>query len=218
MPGPTNTGEVPLVIGQIAVNPSTYSKDFPSISGLTSLDEIFQKTIEFRGLEYNVANVAEIRLSWFREVQEKYYSDVIVFLKQFKKISYKVNEGRKIVRDKKLKTPNICNEMTLFLDDRNIIRVRTSLEFADNIPKETKFPALLNRNDLFTKVLINDCHVQSGHLSEQGTINEIKKLCKIPKLTTVVKSVVRGCRICRLDRGRKFSVPLSPQMKKTKTL
>lgn len=216
VPGPTNTEEVPLVIGQIAINPSTYSIGFPSIAGLTTLDEIYQKTLELRGLEYNVVNVAEIRLSWFREVQEKYFSDVIVFLKHLNKINYKVSEGRKIVRDKKLKIPDICNEMTLFLDDRNIIRVRTSLEFADNIPEATKFPALLNKNDLFTKILINDCHVQSGHLSEQGTINEIKKLCKIPKLTTVVKSVVRGCRICRLDRGRKFSVPLSPQMKKQK--
>ena len=114
VPGPTNTGEVPLLIGQIAINSSTYSKDFPSISGLTTLDEIFQKTIESRGLEYNVANVADIRLSWFKEVQEKYYSDVIAFLKQFKQINYKVSEGRKIVRDKKLKIPDICNEMTLF--------------------------------------------------------------------------------------------------------
>ena len=139
-------------------------------------------------------------------------------MKQFNQINYNVSEGKKIVRDKKLKIPDICNEMTLFLDERNIIRVRTSLEFADNIPKATKFPALLNKNDLFTKILINDCHIQSGHLSEQGTINEIKKLCKIPKLTAVVKSIVRGCRICKLDRGRKFGVPLSPQMKKQKLM
>ena len=79
----------------MAVNPSTYSKDFPSILGLTTLDEIFQKTLDFRGLEYNVANVADIRLSWFKEVQEKYYSDVITFLKQFEQINYKVSEGRK---------------------------------------------------------------------------------------------------------------------------
>ena len=82
VPGPTNTEEVPLVIGQIAINPSTYSIGFPSIAGLTTLDEIYQKTLELRGLEYNVVNVAEIRLSWFREVQEKYFSDVIAFLKQ----------------------------------------------------------------------------------------------------------------------------------------
>ena len=95
VPGPTNSGEVPLVIGQIAINPSTYSIGFPSISGLTTLEEIYQKTIELRGLEYNVVNVAEIRLSWFREVQEKYYSDVIVFLKQFNQINYNVSEGKK---------------------------------------------------------------------------------------------------------------------------
>ena len=69
-------------------------------------------------------------------------------MKQFKQTNYKVSEGNKIVRDKELKIPDICNEMTLFLDDKNIIRVRTSLEFADNIPKATKFPGLLNRNDL----------------------------------------------------------------------
>ena len=123
-----------------------------------------------------------------------------LFLKQFNQIDYKVSEGNKIVKDKKLKIPDLCNEIKLFLEERNIIRVKTSLEFADNIPKATKFPALLNRNDLFTKILINDCDVQSGHLSEQGTINKIKKLYKISKPTTVVKS----CRICRLGRKKKL--------------
>jgi len=89
----------------------------------------------------NVINVAEIRVSWFREVQKKYYSDVYTF-KKINSIAYKVKEGKKIVKDKKFKILEICNEMTLFLDDRNIIRLKTSLEFADNIPWATKFPAL----------------------------------------------------------------------------
>ena len=86
------------------------------------------------------------------------------------------------------------------------------MEFADNIPKATKFPALLNRNDLFTKILINDYNVQSGHLSEQSTINKIKKLGKIPKQTTVVRSF----RICRLDKGINFGIPPSSRMEKQK--
>ena len=117
------------------------------------------------------------------------------FLKFFKQVHYKLKDGKEIIKEKKLKVPDICTEMSLFLDERDIIRVKTSLEFAENIPWATKFPALLNKNDLFTKILVNNCHIETGHLSEQGTINEVKKLCKIPKLTPLVKSVVRGCKI-----------------------
>ena len=65
--------------------------------------------------------------------------------------------------------------MSLFLDSNGIIRLRTLLELAENVPWATKFPVLLNKNDSFTKILIIDCYVESGHLSSQGIINEVTK-------------------------------------------
>ena len=117
------------------------------------------------------------------------------------------------MRNRKIKVPELCLEMSLFLYIKGLIRVKTLLELAENIPWATKFPVLLNKNDLFTKILIIDCHVQSEHLSSQGTINEDKKSYKIPKLTTTVKEIVNKCKICRLERGRKYHIPNSPQMK-----
>ena len=79
VPGPTNTSEVPLAIGQTSVNPDIHSKDFPNISEFTSLEQIYQQSVKLRGLKYNVENVTEIGLLWFKEVQEKYFSDILIF-------------------------------------------------------------------------------------------------------------------------------------------
>ena len=80
----------------------------------------------------------------------------------------------------------MCNEVELFLEDRNIFRVKTTLEFANNISKAIKFLAFLNRNDLFIKNLVINNHVQSSQFSEQGSNNKIKKLGRIPIPSTVV--------------------------------
>ena len=64
------------------------------------------------------------------------------------------------------------------------------MEFVDNIPKPTEFPTLLNRNDLFTKIFIKFCKVQSDHFSEQSIIFKIKKLGKIPIPAAVVGSLI----------------------------
>ena len=134
-----------------------------------------------------------------------------LFFEQFNKIDCRVSIGNKLIKDKKLKIPDLCNEIKLFFE-RNTIRVKASLEFADNILKATNFPALLNRNDLFTKILINVCKFRSGHLGDQSIIIKIKKLGKIPIPTAVVGSF----NICRLDGRLIFGIPLAPQMEKQK--
>ena len=65
---------------------------------------------------------------------------------------------------------------------------------------------------LFIKDLVINNHVQSGQFSEQGIINKIKKLGKIPIPTTVVRSL----NICRLDKVVNFGIPPSPRMEKQK--
>ena len=86
------------------------------------------------------------------------------------------------------------------------------MEFVDNIPKANEFPAFLNRNNLFTKILIKLCKFQSAHFSEQNIIIMIKKFGKIPILFAVVGSL----NICRLDEGLYFDIAISPQMEKQK--
>ena len=115
---------------------------------------------------------------------------IFYFLKQFNQIYCRVSKRNKLVKDKKLKFPKLCNEIKLFFEERNKIRVKTSLEFVDNIPKPTEFPTLLNRNDLFTKIFIKFCKVQSDHFSEQSIIFKIKKLGKIPIPAAVVGSLI----------------------------
>ena len=112
--------------------------------------------------------------------------DMFYFLEQFNKTNSKVI--KEIVWNKKLKILDLCGEIKLFSENRNIFGVKSLLEFANNLPKAIKILAFLNRNNLFIKNLVIKNPVQSGQFSEQGSINKIKKLDKIPIPTTVVRS------------------------------
>ena len=75
--------------------------------------------------------------------------DMFYFLEQFNKTNSKVI--KEIVWNKKLKILDLCGEIKLFSENRNIFGVKSLLEFANNLPKAIKILAFLNRNNLFIK-------------------------------------------------------------------
>ena len=79
IPGPSKVDEVPLVVGQLVVNPNVHSNEFLYISNCTSLEQVFKETASHRSLIYNTVNKLSIRLVWFKVVQDKYYKDIISF-------------------------------------------------------------------------------------------------------------------------------------------
>ena len=141
------------MVGQLVVNPNVHSKEFPDISNCTSLEQVFKETASHRKVKYNNERKLNIRLAWFKEIQDKYYKDINSFLNHG--IDYKVKKGKQLLRNRKIKVPELCLEMSLFLDNKGLIRVKTLLELAENIPWAANFTVLLNKKRFVYKDLDN---------------------------------------------------------------
>ena len=174
-------------------------------------DELYAKTIESHP-DITVKGDEAINLAgrlWLEHIQKIHFADIIDFLETLKGHNLRSIDGKKIVRAKKLIAPSLCLNLHLTLDPQGIIRINTSLRNCQNLMYKQKFPILLLNNSPFTNLVKVHSHHQSGHM----TIHyKIRNRYRIPKDTPSIKSVLINYQVCKLEKGRCYHVPDSPDL------
>ena len=145
-------------------------------------------------------------------VQAKNYPEVLEFLKELEGEKLKSIKGKQIVRSKRLSTPSICLNLHLILDPKGIIRVNTSISNCLNLSYDQRYPILMPASDLYTKLLIMHSHVESGHMGLHYSRSHLRAKYWIPKSTNAINDVVNKCKICSVQRGKRYHVPDSPAL------
>ncbi len=74
---------------------------------------------------------------------------------------------------------------------------------------EQKHPILLPTKHRFTDLVVLDCHVKVGHEKIGRTLAEVRAEFWVPRGRQVVKSIVKGCRLCKIYSAKSMA---SPQM------
>ena len=72
---------------------------------------------------------------------------------------------------------------------------------------ESRFPALLPKDSLFTKLVVEDCHVKLKHGLTKDTLAEVRSKYWIIKGRQLIRKIVHGCTVCRKFKGRCYKLP-----------
>jgi hypothetical protein len=96
------------------------------------------------------------------------------------------------------------NEMGRYLDDDNIWRINS------RIPNYK--PILLPQKGEFTRRLIEYYHLQTLHGGVQSTMVKIRERFWIPKLRTLVKTLIHKCNICKQFRIKRLKPPATSNL------
>ena len=109
----------------------------------------------------------------------------------------------------KVKIKSKIVKLTPQLDEEDVIRLRTRLEFAEGVPEETKNPILLPKKHHLTNLMIKEIHNETNHAyGTNYTLHALRKKYWLPAGRQIIKSILGKCRECKL----KFGKPQRPQM------
>lgn len=97
---------------------------------------------------------------------------------------------------KKGKLPSVkCRNLSVFLDEENILRVGGRLTKSD-LPFEVKHPILLPKHDHIVNLIINYYHVMNCHTGPGLLMSLLRQRYWILDARTVVRANVRKCNYC----------------------
>jgi hypothetical protein len=98
----------------------------------------------------------------------------------------------------------------LYEDEFSLLRSKTRLCEATDIPHDVKFPVILPNRHHVTKLIIIDAHEEVMHSAEESTLNKVRQKYWIIKGRSTVTSVVNRCALCKLWRLRSLkATPLA---------
>ncbi|XP_055630622.1 uncharacterized protein LOC129771220 [Toxorhynchites rutilus septentrionalis] len=99
-------------------------------------------------------------------------------------------------------------QLTPFLDDNGLIRMRRRTRFCTYIFEDAKNPIVLPRGHHVTDLIIKHYHEKLHHQNHEAVMNEIRQKYRIPRLRCCYASVRRGCQRCKNEK----KVPQPPVM------
>lgn len=133
-------------------------------------------------------NFVDTRNMIIRENQRSCYADVFQYLSS--------SNG---------KIPSVVNQLNLFLDDSNIIRVAGKFSKLD-APFEERNPILLHRDSHVNRGVIWDLHVGLRHAGVYRLLTTLRREFWIPSAFQVVKRIIKPCLICKKVNSRTLSI------------
>ena len=125
---------------------------------------------------------------WISHTQKKCFGDV------FKSLS-----GGK-------KACNMTKQLGVYIDDRGILRCKGRLEHA-NLSEAARNPILLPKHERFTCLVVEKMHKEQLHSGVSQTLSRVRFRFWIPSGRSVVKWIVRQCRVCRRHEGGAYKTP-----------
>lgn len=96
------------------------------------------------------------------------------------------------------------------IDVDGIIRMDGRLALSETDAFDKKFPIILPRQHEVTKMIIQGYHEKFGHANRETVFNELRQRFYIPKLRTVIATVVKNCIWCRVYRCQPRNPVMAP--------
>jgi hypothetical protein len=92
--------------------------------------------------------------------------------------------------------------------DRELLRVGGRLKRA-RVSEETRHPVIVPKESGVVKILVEEAHRKVGHMGRNCVITKLRERYWIPRASTLVKSVISKCVICRKYRSSVMSQRMS---------
>ncbi|XP_058816672.1 uncharacterized protein LOC131679946 [Topomyia yanbarensis] len=102
---------------------------------------------------------------------------------------------------KKLDSTSSIRKASPFLDEYGVIRMEGRITEAPYVPYDAKFPVILPKTHVVTKLLLDWYHRKYGHGYGETVVNEVKQRFHIPRLRTTVRTVRGTCSWCKIYRA-----------------
>ncbi|XP_055589164.1 uncharacterized protein LOC129741453 [Uranotaenia lowii] len=99
-------------------------------------------------------------------------------------------------------------QLAPFMDENNVLRMRSRIEAAPVTPYETKYPVLLPKEHRATHLLVHQYHRRYLHGNQETVVNEMRQRFQIPHLRALVKRIAKECQMCKVNKA----VPKTPMM------
>ena len=105
--------------------------------------------------------------------------------------------------------PNLVSQLNVFLCKDGLLRVSSKMARL-NDSKDRKFPILLSRESILTKLIILDIHFKLNHSGCYSVVKELRNRFWLPKAFSSVKKVLKNCILCRRLNNRTIKLNQSP--------
>ncbi len=104
---------------------------------------------------------------------------------------------------------NSLYKLKPFLDAEGLLRSKGRLQ-TTHLPYEQKFPIIIPKDHPWTRILIKFKHEQLKHQGQAHVTAELRKTLWVVQSSTLVKSVVARCTLCRRKRARPDFQAMAP--------
>ena len=131
---------------------------------------------------------------WLRFVQDEYYSDELTKLKA----------GNPVKKDSKI------IQLSPFLDESGLIRMQGRLQEAVMLSEDEKHPIILPHQSYIVRLIVEEIHRIEMHTGINGTLVALRYRFWVTHGRSLVKTIVKGCLICRKHMPQRLSAPLAP--------
>ncbi|XP_053960415.1 uncharacterized protein LOC128864687 [Anastrepha ludens] len=101
-------------------------------------------------------------------------------------------------------------QLSPYIDEDGVLRVRGRIEAASWLPISARRPIILPPKHCFSNLVAMHYHVKMHHQNLEATICEIRRLYWIPRLRSLLRSIVANCAICRLRKIHAVSPLMGP--------
>ena len=102
--------------------------------------------------------------------------------------------------------------------DFNLLRSKTRMNNDHDIPFRKSEPALLRNDSYFTKLIIENIHVDVHHSGVASTLTKLRSKFWLVKGRSSAKKNVNRCIICKFSHGKFVLPPSTPQLPKYKSM
>ena len=124
---------------------------------------------------------------------------------QFPEIFSYFGNSNKAVKD----IPNIVNQLNIYPDKHGVLRVKSKFSrWSDDV--SFRFPILLPKNSLLTKLIILDFHERLMHAGCYRLLTELRKHFWVTHYFSVVKKTIKDCVTCKKLKQRSIKLNQSP--------
>ena len=134
---------------------------------------------------------------WVSNEQRKYFSKEISCLKN------------KAMNKKPVRC--LVSQLDLFLDNDSIIRCAGRYQYS-NLTYQRKYPILLPKESVITKLIVEDRHRRISHYGLKSTLTEVREEFWIPKGRRLIKYIINRCIVCRKINAKPFKAPPTPPL------
>ena len=118
-------------------------------------------------------------------------------------------EELRMLKNKGMVDKGKCKKLRLFLDEKEIIRCQSRVEFTLTKAPH-KAPILMDTQNGFTKSYIKNIHVANNCAPYHFTLNAARQEIHGIKLQNLVKKVIGECKICIRYRAHPYRYPIQP--------